>query len=408
MDLLSSFNIKKAQGGWMNNNYTPNRSWAVINLDNIAQNTAILRDNLNRTVEIMAVVKADAYGHGAEKTIPVLLRNGVTRLAVSMLDEAIELRKRGIDVPILVLGYTNPRRAEEIIEYDITQTVYTMELAIALSKAAVKLGCEVRVHIKIDTGMLRVGFMAGYDSIKQIHKIGNLPKIVIEGIYTHFSTADEEDRTYTENQFEKFMSVVNELGRLGIQIPIKHACNSAAILKYPHMHLDMVRPGILLYGISPSKNIDISKLGYTPSMTLKTNVVQTKEIEKGQSVSYGRTFTANRKSTIATIPIGYADGYLRSLSNKAEVLINDQRFPIAGTICMDTCMVDITSSEKEIKIGDEAVLFGKMGDNYIPIQEIASLMNTISYEVVCLIGRRVPRVYIENNEVLDVRNYLLD
>jgi len=395
-------------------NYVLNRSWAEVRLDNIAYNVKLIKSHIRRDVEIMGVVKADAYGHGIEATVPVLLENGVTRLAVSMLDEAIELRENDIQIPILVLSYTDPARAEEIIKNGITQTVYDFKLARALSEAGKKMKAEVRVHIKVDTGMGRVGFVSGFDAIKNIIEISRLDNIVIEGLYTHFACADEEDDSYTNQQFEKFMSICNELGRLGIQIPIKHVCNSAAAIKFPQMHLDMVRIGILLYGMSPSGKPDFTELKFKPAMSLKTNIIMKKTMEENQSISYGRTFTTERFSKIATIPIGYADGFSRTLSNKAKVLIKGQYFPVVGTICMDTCMVDITDEKiigsdehSYIDVGDEVILFGSNGEEKIAVEELALLMNTINYEVTCLIGRRVPRVYIFQEQVVNIRNYLL-
>ncbi|MHB8962483.1 MAG: alanine racemase [Saccharofermentanales bacterium] len=388
--------------------YLLNRSWAQVNLDSIAHNVKILRKIVQKNTEIMGVVKADAYGHGTKQVVPVLLENGVTRLAVSMLDEAIELRKNGVEVPVLILGFTDPRRAAEIIEHNVTQTVYSMDLARSLSQAGVQAGRDVRIHIKVDTGMGRVGFLSGFEAVKQISEIGKLKNIVIEGLYTHFSSADEADPDYTMQQFEKFMSICNELGRLGIQIPIKHVCNSAATIRYPFMHLDMVRTGILLYGMSPSPDVDAAALGFRTAMTLKANIVLIKRTEAGQPISYGRTFTTSRESVIATIPIGYADGYSRTLSNKAEVLINGKRYPVVGTVCMDTCMADITDSDTAVKTGDEVVLFGNSGGESIGIDEIASMMGTINYEVTCLIGKRVPRVYMDDSRILEIQNFLLD
>jgi alanine racemase len=384
-----------------------NRSWAEVNLDHIAQNVRKIQSTLKQGVEIMGVVKADAYGHGTWATVPVLIENGVSRLAVSMLDEAIELRKNRIAIPILVLSYTDPARAKEIIQHQITQTVYSDELAHALSQAACEMKREVRIHIKVDTGMGRVGFVTGYDAVKSILRISQMPNIVIEGIYTQFSCADEEETDYTEAQFEKFISVCGELERLGIQIPIKHVCNSAAALRFPSMHLDMVRVGILLYGMLPSGYADTSNDAFKPAMSLKTNVILVKTVEKGQPISYGRTFTTSRESIIATLPIGYADGYVRALSNRASVLIHGQDFPVVGSVCMDTCMVDVTDSNDEIRIGDEVLLFGAQGDHIIPIDSIADWMGTIHYEVACLIGKRIPRAYIHHGKLEQVQNYLL-
>jgi len=386
--------------------YKLNRAWAEINLDNIAYNVQEIRRITNKNAEIMGVVKADAYGHGVMEVVQTLLDNGVARLAVAMHDEAIQLRMHGVDVPILILGYTDPVNVEEIIKNDITQTVFSLDLAKVLSDAAVKLGKNAKIHIKIDTGMTRIGFMPCESAIKEIVEISKLPGVIIEGLFTHFASADEIDGSYTYMQFEKFMSVCDELDNAGVHIPVKHVCNSAAIVKFPEMHLDLVRPGIMLYGLYPSDDIDKESIKLKPAMTLKANVIQVKEVRKGTCISYGRTFVTNRASKIATIPIGYADGYTRLLSNKGKVLINGQLAPIVGRICMDQCMVDVTDLEGEVKVGDEVVLFGKQGCKEIKVEDIASSIGTINYEVVSLIGRRIPRVYIKDGRVKNVLGYL--
>lgn len=388
-------------------NYLFNRAWAEINLDNIAHNVREIRRVTNKKAEIMGVVKADAYGHGVMEVARTLLNNGVTRLAVSMLDEAIQLRKNGIDVPILILSFTDPRRAEEIIENNVTQTVFSHDLANALSEAAVKQNKNIKIHIKIDTGMTRVGFMPGYSAVKNVLEIGKLPGIIIEGIFTHFASADEKDKSFTLMQFERFMSICSELNRVGLYIPVKHAANSAAIIEFPEMHLDLVRPGIILYGLYPSEEVDKSKIDLRPSMTLKANVTLVKDVEKGTCISYGRIFTTCRESKIATIPIGYADGYSRLLNRKAKVLINGELVPVVGKICMDQCMADVTDLEKEVSVGDEVVLFGKQGENEITIEDVASDIGTINYEVVCVIGKRIPRFYLQEGKISGVLNYLI-
>ncbi|GAE87362.1 alanine racemase [Acetivibrio straminisolvens JCM 21531] len=246
--------------------YKFNRAWAEVNLDNIAHNVKEIRRIVDKKVEIMGVVKADAYGHGVMEVARTLLENGVTRFAVSMLDEAIQLRQHGIDVPILILSYTDPIRAEEIILNDVTQTVFSHDLAEALSDAAVKHNRNVKIHIKIDTGMTRVGFMPGYSAVKNVVQISKLPGIIIEGLFTHFASADETDKSYTYMQFERFMSIVSELNRIGVYIPVKHVCNSAGLIEFPEMHLNMVRPGIALYGLYPSDEVDKSKIDLRPAM----------------------------------------------------------------------------------------------------------------------------------------------
>lgn len=383
-----------------------NRAWVEINLDHIEHNVREIAKRVGKMTEIMAVVKADAYGHGVFETVPTLLESGASRLAVSMLDEAIQLRQMGVKVPILVLGYTDPVRAEEIIEYNITQTVFSHELAQALSKAAVKLGKEARIHIKIDTGMTRVGFLPGYSAVKDVVEINSLPGIIIEGLFSHFASADEAERDYTLLQYERFESIIQELNRIGILIPVKHIGNSAAIMQFPNLHLDMVRPGIILYGLYPSDEVDKSVIDLKPAMSFKAKVVMVKEVEAGVPVSYGRIFVTRRKSRIATIPIGYADGYSRLLSNRGRVLIHGEYAPVIGRVCMDQCMVDVTDIPYEIRPGDEVVVFGTQGNREISVDELAKLMQTINYEVVCLIGKRVPRVYLKDGKVTNIVNYL--
>lgn len=387
--------------------YKLNRAWAEIDLDAIARNVREIRRITSKRAEIMGAVKADAYGHGVVETVRTMLDNGVTRLAVSMLDEAIQLRKLGIDVPILILSYTDPVRAEEIILNEVTQTVFSHDLAKALSNAAVKLGRNIKIHVKVDTGMTRVGFMPGYSAVKNVLEISRLPNIIIEGLFSHFASADEADRSYTKMQFEKFMSICSELSRVGVHIPVKHVCNSAGIMEYPEMHLDMVRPGIILYGIYPSDEVDRSKISLKPAMTLKANVILVKDVERDTCISYGRTFKTARESRIATIPIGYADGYTRLLSNKGQVLVNGEKVPVVGRICMDQCMIDVTDARHPVAVGDEVVLFGRQGGEEISVGEVASAIGTISYEVLCIIGKRIPRVYIQNGKICNVLNYLI-
>ncbi|MFZ5989913.1 MAG: alanine racemase [Bacillota bacterium] len=387
--------------------YKFNRAWAEVSLDNIAHNVREIRRITDKRTEIMGVVKADAYGHGVMEVTKTLLENGVSRLAVSMLDEAIQLRQNGIDVPILILSYTDPRRAEEIIQNDVTQTVFSHDLAEALSEAAVKLNKSVKIHIKIDTGMTRVGFMPGYSAVKNVVRISKLPKVIIEGLFTHFASADERDKSYTHMQFERFMSIVNELNRIGVYIPVKHVCNSAGIIEFPEMHLNMVRPGIALYGLYPSDEVDKARIELRPAMTLKANIILVKDVEKDTCISYGRIFKTKRDSRIATLPIGYADGYTRLLTGKGNVLVNGQLVPIVGKICMDQCMIDITGVNGDVDVGDEVVLFGRQNGSEIKIEDIAQNIGTINYEVVCIIGKRIPRVYWKDGKLYNVLNYLI-
>lgn len=389
-----------------------NRAWAEIDLDCIAHNVREIRRVTGPHVELMAVVKADAYGHGVRETVQTMVEAGATRLAVSMLDEALELRKLGIEVPILVLGYTDPKRAREVIRNGITQTVFSHDLAQALSVAAQSEALPARVHVKIDTGMSRVGFLPGYAAVKAVASISALPKVVIEGIFTHFASADEADDTYTRRQFEQFESILSELNRVGILIPLRHAANSAATLAYPDMALDMVRPGIILYGLMPSpETVPVLPEGMTldlkPAMSLKAHVILVKEIGPGMPVSYGRTWTATRPTRIATLPVGYADGFSRACSNKARVMIHGEYAPVVGNVCMDQCMVDVTHLSTPVLPGDEAVLFGSQLGKTIPVEELAAHAGTIAYETVCLVGKRIPRVYRRYGEIVMIHNALL-
>lgn len=384
-----------------------NRSWSEIDLDAIAHNIKAIRRHIGKHAEIMAVVKADAYGHGVMETCRTMIDSGATRLAVSMLDEAVQLRRSGIEVPIMVLGYSDPGRADEILTHSITQTVFSHDLADALSEASQRMHIPARIHIKIDTGMTRVGFMPGYAAIKDVVRISALPGIVVEGIFTHFSSADEEDRIYTMKQYELFESMMQELSRIGLNVPIRHVANSAAVMQYPEMAMEMVRPGVILYGLYPSGWLRGNILDLKPAMAIKANVILVKDVEAGVAISYSRRFVTQRASRIATIPIGYADGYLRAFSNKGRVLIGGEFAPVVGAICMDQCMVDITDLSKPVQVGDEVVLMGSQGNQEISAEEWADICGTISYETICLVGKRVPRIYKRDNIVVNICNYLL-
>jgi alanine racemase len=356
---------------------------------------------------VTAVIKADGYGHGAKKIAQTFLDNGAERFAVAVLDEGIELRRAGFKVPIFILGFTQKERAEEVISYDIEPAVYSWDVAEAFSKEAVKQGKTVKIHIKVDTGMGRIGLKPDKDSVQLVKKISQLPNLVIEGIFTHFAVADTIDKTYTKGQYEKFTWICNELEKENVKINVRHCGNSATIIDLPEMHLDMVRAGIILYGLEPSDEVMLDRIDLKPAMSLKVRITHVKEIEAGQSVSYGRRFIAEKKARIASLPIGYADGYTRMLSGKAEALVKGKRVPIVGRICMDQCMIDVTGME-DVNVGDEVVLFGKQGEGFIHVDELAEKLGTINYEVVCMISRRVPRVYIKNGKIADVLNYILD
>ena len=383
------------------------RTWAEINLDALAHNIREIRKITNPNAEIMAVVKADAYGHGVAESAELLLENGADRLGVATLNEAIELRRLFYEVPILILGSSLESETDELVKNDIIPNVYMTEFAKALSDSAVKLKKTVKVHIKLDTGMSRIGFPVtdGDNSaiIEEILAISKLPMLEIEGIFSHFATSDEGDNDYTHLQFKRFMSVCEELEKRGLTIPVKHLCNSAGIMMYPEYHLDMVRPGVILYGMYPSDDVDKTRLDLKYVMSLKSIITYVKNVEPGRGVSYGKEYIADGEAKIATVPIGYADGYLRALANNAKIAVGDRLFPIAGRICMDQCMIDVTGVNN-INRGDEALIFG---DGAVTVDDIAKWLGTINYEVTCMLGHRVPRIYKRGCKTVKVLEYLL-
>lgn len=379
---------------------------AEIDLDAIAFNIQNIRKLTSKETKIMGVVKADAYGHGAVQVSKVLLENGADWLAVAVLPEAVQLRNHGVDAPILVLGYTPEQNFSQVLDYDLMQTVFSFQQAEKFSQAAVEKNKTGIVHLKIDTGMGRIGFLPGEFSEDEILKIADLPSLEINGIYTHFSTADEADKTFTKEQKKKFLEVIESLERKGLKIPVKHAANSAGIMNFDDLYFNMVRPGIIMYGYYPSDEVDKNQLSIRPAMSVKSHISFIKEVEAGVPIGYGRTFVTGRKSKIATIPVGYADGYIRKMKEGGRVLIHGQYAPVVGRICMDQFMVDITELE-EVKEGDEAVLLGRQGKNIVTADEIADILGTISYEVVCSVSKRVPRVYIKNGKVTEVVDYIL-
>ena len=382
------------------------RTCAEVDLDAIAHNIKEIRKITNPNSKIMAVVKADAYGHGFLEVTKTLLENGADRLAVAVLQEGKQLRSRGVTVPILILGASGEESVEDLINFDITPSVFTYEFAKELSYAAERKEKVTKIHIKIDTGMSRIGFLAGDNNeeiVDEILKISRLPYIEIEGIFSHFATSDEADKSYTLLQYERFMDVCDKLEDKGLHIPIKHICNSAGIMMYPEMHLDMVRPGVILYGMYPSDEVDKSRLNLIPAMTLKSTVTHVKEVEEGRGVSYGKEFITSKKMKIATVPIGYADGYLRKLAHEGKMIVNGEKVAIIGRICMDQCMIDVTNVHT-IDKGDEVTIFGREG---VTIDDLAAWLETINYEVSCVIGKRIPRIYTKNGKAVKVLNYLM-
>ena len=389
------------------------RTWVEINLDALRHNMQIIRNFTAPSAQIMAVVKADAYGHGVNEIADTLLKCGATWLAVSMLDEAIEIRNMGIQAPILILSDNEPECADIIVQMDIRQGVYSLETAKILSDAAVKANKIVKIHIKIDSGMGRVGFLPE-EAPDMVEKISKLPNLEIEGIFTHFAVADESDEkseAYTRMQFSTFYNVCEKIEKeKNIKIKLRHVCNSAGILKYPEMHLDMVRAGIILYGLWPSDDMKRYNADFKAVMRLKSAVSHIKKVQSGASISYGCTYTTERETTVATIPVGYADGYMRFLSNKGYVYHEKSGtvLPIIGRICMDQMMVKADEAADSIKPGDTVVLFGDYEKNMPTAEEIAKLIGTINYEIICAVSRRVPKFYIESGNLIKVANRLTD
>lgn len=393
-----------------------NRAWAEINLDAIENNIKAIRGYVTPSAKILGIVKADAYGHGYLEVARTLLENGADALAVACLDEAIQLRRCYIRCPILILGRSCTEEAETLVFYDVMPACFEYELAKAMSDAAVKLNKTARIHIKIDTGMGRVGYRYTDDdevntkTVDELLKIAALPNVEIDGIFTHFAVADEVDEDsdrYTNLQFERFCGVCDALKDRGLNIPLRHCANSAALIRFPKMHMDMVRPGVILYGKEPSPQVDCSGLNLKSAMTFKAKITNVKMIEKGASVSYGRRFVAENQTKIATVPVGYADGYSRILSGQATVIAGGKMCNVVGNICMDQCMIDV-SDVNNINIGDEVILFGN-GDNIeLPVESLAEKMGTINYEILCMVGKRIPRIYLKDGNPVKMHNYLLD
>ncbi|NBJ15262.1 MAG: alanine racemase [Dehalobacter sp. 4CP] len=364
--------------------------WAEVDLGALRRNLKRIQQYAGS--EIMPIVKADAYGHGAVEVVRTLKEEGITRFGVAILEEALELRRELPDIALMVIGPTLSKYSEILVKEEIIPEIFQIEQAEALSAAALKLNKTARLHIKVDTGMGRTGFRENV--LENIQKIAKLPGLYLEGIYTHLATADSTDLSYAKQQLKIFDDLYEKLCAAGIKIPIRHVANSAAIMQIPESHYELCRPGIILYGLLPMDHAG-QEAGFEPVMSLKTRISQLKTIEEGESVGYGRTFIADRPTKVATLPIGYGDGLRRSLSNGGEVLLKGKKARIIGKICMDQIMVDVTEI-KEIQEGDEAVLLGRNGDLFISADRIAEQCGTISYEILCGISKRVPRVMVES------------
>jgi alanine racemase len=375
-------------------------TWAEVDLDAIAHNARGLKERAGEGTELMAVVKANAYGHGAVPVARTALENGANRLAVNRVLEGVELRQAGLTAPILILGYSLPSESETIVRWDLTPTVTTVEGALALSALSVRQGKVIPIHVKVDTGMGRFGLLPD-EVVPFVRRIAELPGLKLEGLFTHFAVADLADKTYTRRQFDLYMQVVRQLEEAGFAIPLKHVANSATNLDLPEMHLDMVRCGIALYGLRPSDEVEPA-IPLKPAMALKSRVARVRTLPPGSSISYGCTYTTTRPTPVALVPVGYGDGYHRILSNKGSVLIGGKRAPIVGRVCMDQFVVDVTGHEG-VRQDDEVVVFGRQGEEEISAEEVATLAGTINYEVVTSILPRVTRVYLKGGQVVEVR-----
>ena len=378
---------------------------AEIDLKAIAHNIKELRRITHPKARLMAVVKANGYGHGAIEVARCALQNGAEILGVARIEEGIQIRNADIEVPILIFGYTHPELAVDLLEYNLTPTVYSFASAQTLSRAAAPLQKTIKIHLKVDTGMGRLGLLPhnfqpdnsvaiSADAIEETVAIADLQGLELEGIFTHFATADSADKSYAEDQLNLFINYLNRLRKAGLEPSVRHAANSAALIDIPHSHFDMVRPGIATYGLYPSDEVNKQHVPLKPAMSLKTQIIHLKQVPAGFKVSYGITHATRKATTIATVPVGYADGLNRLLSSRGQMLVNGQRAPIIGRVCMDLTMLDVGHIDN-VQMGDEVVIFGQQGNETLSVDEMAALLNTINYEIVSSITARVPRVYLK-------------
>ena len=382
------------------------RTWCEISLDNARENYKLIKNKIGDK-KLCCVVKADGYGHGAAALASLYESMGADYLAVSNIDEAKELRDSGIKLPILILGYTPVENARELFELGITQTVYSLEYAKLLSEMCEKYDLKIKIHIKLDTGMSRIGFMCQEfprddNSIKEIKEACSLRGLIPEGVFTHFCVSDSgaEGNEFTEKQFDNFEHAINSLKENKVEFEIAHCSNSGAILDFPKTYCNMVRAGIILYGLKPSP-VCGENAGLRPVMSMKTVIAHIKTIEKDATVSYGRTFTANKEMRAATVPVGYADGFIRAYAKNGYMMIGGKKAPIIGRICMDQTMLDITDIP-DVKIGDEVLVFGSGENGERTADDLAKCADTINYEVVCDISKRVPRFFVRHEKITEV------
>lgn len=382
------------------------RVQADIDLDAVLFNFEQMKNRIPAETKIMAVVKTDAYGHGA---VPLAkLTEALEYLwgfATATVDEAVELRKAGIKKPVLILGYSFPESYEQIVKYDICQTIFTFEMAEALSEEAVRQNKKTRVHIKLDTGMGRIGYQSSECAVADVTKMKNLPMLKLEGVFTHFANADTENQEDTLKQISKFNEMIRAMEKAGVSFELKHCANSAGIIELTEHKFNLVRAGIISFGLWPSNEVKKDVVPLKPILSLKSHVVYVKEVEEGTPVSYGSTWRAPEKRLIATVPIGYGDGYPRSLSNKGYVLIKGCIAPIVGRVCMDQMMVDVTDVPEPVKTGDRVTLIGQDGEHCITAEMLGDLSGRFNYELMCDLGNRIPRIYHQDGEIKEIRDY---
>lgn len=386
---------------------TYSRVYAKIDLDAITSNLEELKNNLNANIKMMAIIKADGYGHGAVK-IAEMLENVdyIYGFGVATLDEAILLRMKGIHKPILVLGCVFPDQYKDMLKYEIRANVYTEEMAEAISKMAVEEDLTAYVHIKLDTGMTRLGFRVGEESVDAIERIAKMDHMCMEGIFTHMARADEKDKTFTNKQVQDFVWMTEQLKKRNVTFVYEHCANSAAIIDVPEANFDLVRVGISMYGLYPSEDVNKENVKLKPALELKSQVIYVQNIPAGIPISYGGMFVSEREMKVATIPVGYADGYPRKLSNIGYVLIRGKKAPILGRVCMDQFMVDVTEIEG-VSFGDAVTLIGKDGNEEIAVEELSELSGRFNYEFVCDIGKRVPRVFVKEGKITEQVDYFV-
>ena len=381
--------------------------WADIDLDAVAANVRELRRVTRPEARLLVAVKANAYGHGLVEVARQALESGADALGVARMQEALWLRNAGIDAPVLVFGFTSPSDVEALVRHNLIQTVYALETARAYAERIGKSGGRLKVHLKVDTGMGRLGILpdtrryvepgmavSGH-AIREVLAIAGLNELTLQGIFTHFASSDSADKSFAEQQFETFLAFIGQLKRSGLDFELRHAANSGAVIDMPHTHLDMVRAGVSLYGLYPSDEVDKSRIDLTPVMTLKARIVHLKKVPAGFPVSYGMTHKTPSPTVVATVPVGYADGFNRRLSNRGHMLVHGQRAPIVGRVCMDLTMIDV-GHIPGVAVEDEVVILGRQANEAISADELAGQLDTINYEITSAITARVPRVFLKS------------